>query len=368
VQRVRENKPRSRLERVSSSQLAACDRLLTYHIPGFLVAGQPCILAGGKKNLKTGLAVALSVALAAKVDFLGHFPVSQACRVGLFSGESGDVTLRETAQRICFAHNLALRDLENLVWCFDLPKFNSPTDLRLLREFIERDELKVAILDPVYLCLGADVEAGNMFAVGEMMSRIAEIGKLTGCTIILAHHTRKNLTNPYQPAELEDIAWAGFQEFARQWVLLSRREPYDPDSGGLHKLWVNAGGSAGHSGLWGVDVDERRDEDTGGRGWKVKIVTAAKARVEAESAIACRKRDKVALQQQATWSRNEAAILKAIEGVEAWMSQRQIKTAARMSGETARPIIVELAKKGVLEERVNQRGYPEYRLPPGTPE
>ena len=49
-------------------------------------------------------------------------------------------------------------------------------------------------------------------------------------------------------ATKEHIAWAGFQEWARQWLLIGRRQ-YQPGSG-EHRLWLNVGGSAGHSALW----------------------------------------------------------------------------------------------------------------------
>ncbi len=55
--------------------------------------------------------------------------------------------------------------------------------------------------------------------------------------------------------ELADIAWSGFAEFARQWLLLSRREPYI-DGTGEHRLYLRSGGSAGHSALIHLDASE----------------------------------------------------------------------------------------------------------------
>ena len=55
--------------------------------------------------------------------------------------------------------------------------------------------------------------------------------------------------------ELDDMSQSGFAEFARQWILLSRRKDY-LDGSGLHELWMRSGGSAGNSSLWRLDVDE----------------------------------------------------------------------------------------------------------------
>ncbi len=74
------------------------------------------------------------------------------------------------------------------------------------------------------------------------------------------HHCKRSRVSPNQPATLDDVAWTGFAEFSAQWLLLSRRRRYDPNTG-HHELWFTAGGRAGHHGLWALDVDERPPAD-----------------------------------------------------------------------------------------------------------
>src|SRR5262249_22080578 len=86
--------------------------------------------------------------------------------------------------------------------------------------------------------------------------------------------------------QLEDLAYAGVQEFARQWILLSHRSPFDPDDpDGKHELWLNAGGSAGHSLLRAVNIFEGKlGDDFGGRAWRTEFFLPTDARAIANGA------------------------------------------------------------------------------------
>lgn len=68
-----------------------------------------------------------------------------------------------------------------------------------------------------------------------------------------------------------------YREFARQWVILGRREAYEPGSG-LHRLTMVVSGSTGQSGSWALDIDEGRlDVEFGGRRWDVMMSTTSDA-------------------------------------------------------------------------------------------
>lgn len=172
------------------------------------------------------------------------------------------------------------------MWGFDLPQLSDPNDMEVLRERIAEHRLEVIVIDPTYLCLlkgNVNVQAASMFDMGPLLANIAELCLEAGATPQLVHHYRKPPVfrngkyngngKEADPPELEDLAFAGFGEFARQWMLLGRRQPFDPDTG-HHALWLNVGGSAGHTGLYGVDVTEGRMDDAfQGRRWEPHVRT-----------------------------------------------------------------------------------------------
>ena len=140
--------------------------------------------------------------------------------------------------------------------------------------------------------------------MGAMLSTITEACLAEGATPIFAHHTVKNAGKQtgrngttyksYEPAELGDLAFAGFGEFARQWILLARRAEYEPGTG-KHQLWLTTGGSAGFNATYSVDIDEGvMTEDFSGKKWEVSVKTQAEA---AKSAVTA-KVDAVALREQ----------------------------------------------------------------------
>lgn len=262
---------------ISCAELARGDYTLTYQIKGMVVAGQPLIFGGPGKGMKTGIALDAAVSVATGSDFLGRFPVEKSESVLINSAESGFATIQETVARICKSKGLCAEEVTNLHLSDFAPRFDNPSHRDALERAIDKYGCKLLLLDPLYLMMnGAD--AGNLFSQGAQLSPISQICQRHGTTLALVHHFRKKGKQHNQrdcePPELDDLSWSGFSEFARQWILINRRADYVPESG-HHELWMSYGGSAGHSGLQAVTIDEGLPPN---RYWDVKLSSPADAR------------------------------------------------------------------------------------------
>lgn len=265
---------------IDSRTLLEMDLRPRFLVRNVLVAGQPAVIGARSKGMKTSIATDLVVSLASGAPFLGEFE-TERCRVAFLSGESGAATIRDTAWRVAQAKGVEFADI-SAFWQFELPKLTRHDHLQAIADMITERSLDVLVLDPLYLSL-LSVEtanlANNLFAMGASLAPLSEIGQATGATIIVLHHFRKTGQNdPDEPAALENLAQSGTAEWARQWILLQRREPYQAD--GTHKLWMRCGGSTGHAGLYAVDIDEGVYDDANGRHWDVALHSAHDVRAE----------------------------------------------------------------------------------------
>jgi replicative DNA helicase len=340
---------------IDSGTLARTDYWPSWLVTRVLVAGQAAVVGGARKMMKTSIDADLAVSLATASRFLGHFEVPAAVRVAFLSAESGYYTLKETAERICRARGLDLAALaENLLWQDTLPQFSNAGDLAELTDGLRRDGVGAVILDPTYLAMLAGqgpggARAESLFDMGPLLLGVARACLAAGATPILSHHARKGVAGSLEPLDLDDLAFAGIAEFARQWLLLSRREHYEPGTG-QHRLWLSVGGSMGHGGLWSVDIAEGViDENFTGRRWDVAVGTAVEARQSEQHAVEEAKREKKSAQDRA----DDNALLVALDQLDPEQKGaglNQVKDAAALSDGRMLRAVLRLKGEKVIRE------------------
>lgn len=352
------------LNMVDSRTFAAADYRQAFLCRKILAANQPMMIGGPSKCLKTSLALDLAISLSTGTPFLGQFHVPDAVNVGVISGESGLYTLQRNAATIAQSRGIDLRDAQ-CYWGDTLPQISRPSHLAALGDMISQLSLKVAFLDPCYLMLlSGDSQgrsASNLFDVGSILLGLTELGQSTGCTLILLHHNRKNMTDPFAMPELGDMAFSGFSEWARQWLLVNRRERYEQGTG-IHRLWMNAGGSAGHNSVWSIDIDEGvLDDNLEGRRWEVSVATAGDARREEQAA----KESKKKLAEESKVTSASLDVLNALRAVPGGLTQSGIRTSTAHKPDVIKRAIDQLLKSESIEQcqivSQNKQRYSGYR-------
>jgi hypothetical protein len=359
--------PDPHFEFVTASELASRDCRVDYLISGWLAKGQPCILAGQKKCLKTNFVIDLAVSLATKHKLLDTFYVEEATPTLVMSAESGEGTIQETVRRIGLSKGWAPERIPDLHFSFNVPAIANVEHMGEVKKFIAENGIGCVIIDPTYLAMSSlGDNASNLFAVGNQLRGLTDLSAETGVTIILVHHTSKRSLQYDEPPELDDIAWAGFSEWARQWILLGRRKKYDPDEEGHHELWATAGGSAGHSQGWALNIDEGSIDDDGGRRWDVEVISTKQARYEAAEAASEANEENAEQKRLNTVANRRELILRAFQRHPAGAAKTAIRNSAGMSGTNFQPILDQLIDDNIVQEFKADTGKLHYRTLNGT--
>jgi hypothetical protein len=270
---------------LTAAELDGEQYAVEYIIPGILAQGQHAVGGGPHKALKT-LILACDLGLSAAVGghFLGYFALSRPYRTAIMSGECGYPVIQENLRRIARAAGTELRYVGNLLVSESLPKFGHLDHADAMGRFIADNGLELVVLDPAYLCFDG-LDATNVFVMGGLLRSMAEVFVEHGATMLLLHHSTKTAGVDGQPIELADLSFAGFREFAAQWLLLSRYARYLPGSG-HHELLLSVGGRAGHSGHWALQIDEGEYQHGVEREWAVKVLRPDEAKAACRDAAA----------------------------------------------------------------------------------
>ncbi len=330
---------------ITSSDFLCMDLNQEWMIRHLMVRNEPLVVGGPKKALKTSLVVDLAISLAGgfNTKFLGQFDVGGVYRVGLISGESGMVTLRRKALAICHEKGLEFAALP-LHWRFRVPHFSVDEQIQHISAEVKELGLEVMIFDPMYLGLLAEntqVSAGNVLQMGPILQRVVDACLPYGCTPVLVHHTKKlgGAKDACRPLDLDDLSQSGFAEFARQWMLVSRQETY-VDGSGEHALWLRCGGSAGHSSLWVLKVNE--GSPSLGQGvWKVIVRKPAAIKEE--------KAQQKHLQQKAKDDEMCDRIMDHLKEHPEGDTKTALRNVLGVSGETVNKLIATLVERGLIE-------------------
>jgi hypothetical protein len=240
-------------------------------VDGVLLEGEAAAICAPKKCLATTTTIDLAVSVASGTPFLGHFATPQRRRVAYLSGPARQNEVRSKARRVCAARSLdpVACDID---WQFHMPRGGHPADLDRLAAGLERWRVGLVIIDPLFLLLRGcpDVSASNVYEIGAVFESAAESCLRAGATPVLVHHAVKaaGRTVSDRPLSLEDLAFAGIGEVARQWVLLNRAAEFAPATG-RHELNMAVGGSTGNAAAWRLVAEEGAAGLA--RGWRVQV-------------------------------------------------------------------------------------------------
>ena len=170
---------------------------------------------------------------------------------------------------------------------------------------------------------------------------------------------------------LDDLAGSGVAEFSDQWLLVSRRQPFDVGTGqdgtGHHELWLTTGSGAGEQGLWELDVDEPALEQgavptqAGSRRWKTAVRPATSPQLQTDTQFVADREDRNLRRRALAFERQSQRTLELLAAYPDGRTARFIRDTLGMSGDRINRLLDRLIEKGVVvrtEDRIIDRRRP----------
>jgi hypothetical protein len=331
-----------------------------YLVENILVAGQPCLLGGPEKCMKTSLVLDLALSVVSGQPFLGcpTFGVVETANVLLMSGESGKLTIKKNLRVINKSKDPLVKEFtpdhlsrwsKRVYMSPAVPIFACGSDMRWLEDKMKELQIGMLIIDTAAMAVDGE-HMPNVMAMYQELAQPAGVCGRLGATFVLNHHFHGMGKDCYRPGRPSDIQGAGFKEWARQWLLVTRREAYeppDPDCDRIHRLHLVAGGSAGHSSCYGLDINEGKPKKPR---WRVEMDRSTKTKL----ADLTRRAERDATEKLEENIAKVAGVMKAMKGGE---TRDKVRVAAKIGNTAAFTQAVDaMIGRGLLKEAVVKKG------------
>jgi AAA domain len=211
--------------------------------------------AGMEKTLKSWIAAAEAVSVAAGLPLFGKFGCVTSGPVVIFTGESGaDLYYRRLRH---LARSMGIEDWQFRKLPIHIISERATTRSDKFRETLQYTanefEQVLTVVDPLYSYHGADVEAGNVHAASEVLNAVSDITDEAGSSLNIVNHFRKSGDGRLS---LTDITQAGGREWVESWHLIGHRSTPTMEQvrAGEFKLEVVVGGRQWDGDAWGIDL------------------------------------------------------------------------------------------------------------------
>jgi hypothetical protein len=262
--------------------------------------------AGPEKSLKSYVAALIDVALAAGIDVLGQWRVSDAVTVATLIGEGGEEMFLRRVERIARAYGVPIDDVrKRLVFTAQTAPITSRRFVDSVKQMLDAEQPALVRLDPWYAYSPRGVDARNLDEQGAALEALGGMIRDGGAVPIINNHFNQTGTG----AGLRRITMAGHAEWCDSWWLLNHRQAPDVD-GGRFRLRFDVGSRQWGGASYDLDLSLGRfdlalNDHVGGVTWTVRVARDddpdAEARREAE------KRSEVVTEIVEAWRRRRGA-------------------------------------------------------------
>lgn len=222
-------------------------------IDGILRAGEPMLLAGPEKSLKTSVTVDMAYSLASGTAFMGRYNVPEPKRVWYYAAEPTARQIDTIGPIVAESKGISLESLAgNFAFSFNRKRFDNLASFAWLKEKLTKFKPDVAFVDCAYVTLPSE-GSSDMSVKAEHLRDLDTAVMECGAQLVLVHHSKKNIG--CKKPEFDHVTGAGFSAWCRQWVFLNRRSKYKHGTG-LHNLHMvlSQGFGSGHR----ITIDEQR--------------------------------------------------------------------------------------------------------------